>query len=119
MPNVDSKKSDACPRDEKSLSGVALAVPTLMNTLIDSQNDMIAVGRQAAEATFRFAMNRAEAQRDFFARLPGAKSMNDLSDLQTAFWGKATADYAGEMEVVSRSLRSVIDALRPDVPKQA
>ncbi len=119
MPNVDSKKSNAFPLDRKSRSAVALAVPTLINTLIDSQNDLIAAGRQAAEATFRFAMNRLEAQQDFFARLPGATSMNDLSDLQTAFWGKATADYAGEMEAVSQSLRSVIEALRPGVPKEA
>ncbi|WP_163574630.1 hypothetical protein, partial [Klebsiella pneumoniae] len=77
-----------------------------VKTLLEGQNDLIAAGRQVADATFRFAMNRVEAQQDFFARLPCAKSINDLSDLQTVFWGRTAADYAGEMRAVSRSLQS-------------
>ncbi|MBN8943794.1 MAG: phasin family protein [Rhizobiales bacterium] len=101
----------------ETLSAMAAAAPVMMQSLLESQHDVLTASQQLVEETFNFAMKRLDAQREFFAALTQAKDPDALTRLHTEFWNRASADYAGEFKSVTQSVQGMVQKLQP--PKQA
>lgn len=106
------------PADSReTLVAMAAAAPVMMQSLLESQRDVLTAGQHLVEETFSFAMKRLDAQRDFFAALTDAKDPDALTRLHTEFWNRASADYAGEFKSVTQSVQGMVEKLQP--PKRA
>ncbi|QCI67819.1 phasin family protein [Phreatobacter stygius] len=103
--------------DSDALAAMIAAAPTMMQSLLDSQHDVLTASQQMVEETFSFALKRLDAQREFFASLTEAKDPDTLTRLHTAFWNRASADYAGEFKSVAQSVQGMVERLQP--PKRA
>ncbi|MGL4289662.1 MAG: phasin family protein [Phreatobacter sp.] len=101
----------------ETLAAMAAAAPVMMQSLLESQRDVLTASQRLVEETFNFAMKRLDAQRAFFAALTEAKDPDALTRLHSEFWNRASADYAGEFKSVTQSVQGMVEKLQP--PKRA
>ncbi|WP_164209458.1 hypothetical protein, partial [Stenotrophomonas maltophilia] len=70
-PKFSPKSEPADSRE--ALSAMVAAAPVMMQSLLESQRDVLTASQKFVEETFNFAMKRLDAQREFFAALTQAK----------------------------------------------
>jgi Phasin protein len=91
--------------------GTAMA-PGLIQAVLGAQHAWLAAGQRLTEETFSFALHRIEAQQDLLARLAETSSPDEAARLQSAFWSKATSDYATEFKTLSQSVQDAWNVAR-------